>query len=92
MSSSYVSRAPLDTSWLDDSDDSDDSSNADTNRDSEPDVDNMPLPSEDFYTTQEELFSSIQAWAKQHKYSFRVSRWKLISKCQKKYTLHLYLF
>jgi hypothetical protein len=40
MSSSYVHRAPLDASWLDDSDDF---SNTDTN-DSEPGVDNMPLP------------------------------------------------
>jgi hypothetical protein len=87
MSSSYARRASLDASWLDDSGDSDDSSNADTSRDSEPDVDNdMPLPPVDFYTTQEELFNSIQAWAKQHKYAFRVGRWKPIGKHRKKYT------
>jgi len=81
---SSARRATLDASWLDDSrdsndsrdsdnsGDSDDSSNADTSRDSEPDFDDMPLLPEDLYTTQDELFNSIQAWAKQHKYAFRV--------------------
>jgi hypothetical protein len=92
MASSYVRRAPLDTSWLNDSEHSEgysenDNEDANTNRDSEPDVDNtMPLPPEDFYTTQEELFNDIQDWARQHKYAFRVGRWKYINKYRKKYT------
>jgi hypothetical protein len=59
MSSSYICRAPLDASWLDDSDL--DHSNADTNCDAEPDDDNMPLPPENSYTTQDKLFDAIQA-------------------------------
>jgi hypothetical protein len=35
----------------------------DSEPDAERDVDDMLLPPEDFYTTQEELFASIQAWA-----------------------------
>lgn len=57
----------------------------DAEPDAEPDVDDMPLPPKDFYTTQEELFASIQAWAKQHKYSFRIGRSKTIGKHWKKY-------
>jgi hypothetical protein len=87
MSSSYAHCATLDASWIDDSRDFDNSTNADTSRNSEPDFDNdMPLPPEDFYTTQEELFNSIQAWAKQHKYTFRIGQWKPVGKHQKKYT------
>jgi hypothetical protein len=76
-------RAPLDTSWLDDSEDS---LNADTNCDSELHADNnMPLPPEDFYTTQDELFDAIQGWAKEHRYAFRIGRWKNIGKHRRKY-------
>jgi hypothetical protein len=76
MSSSYVRHAPLDDSWLDDSSTS--SSNTDNNYD--PDVDNnMPLPPENFYTTQDKLFDAIQAWAKEYKYAFRIGRSKAIS-------------
>jgi hypothetical protein len=65
MSSSYIRRAPLDASWLDDSSCSSSSysssscsSNADNNYD--PDVDNnMPLPPENSYTTQDKLFDAI---------------------------------
>jgi hypothetical protein len=57
MSSSYVRRAPLDASWLDDSSTSS-TSNADNNYD--PDVNNnMPLPPENSYTTQDKLFDAI---------------------------------
>jgi hypothetical protein len=56
MSSSYVHHAPLNDLWLDDSSTS--SSNMDNNYD--PDVDNnMPLPPENFYTTQDKLFDTI---------------------------------
>jgi hypothetical protein len=81
---SSFARAPLDDSWLDDSD-LENSSNTD-NHESEPDVSgDMPLPPEDFYTTQEELFDAIQAWAKRYKYAFRIGRSKTIGKHQKKY-------
>ena len=68
---SSFAHAPLDDSWLDDSD-LENFSNADTdNLDSELDVSSdMLLPPEDFYTTQEELFDAIQAWAMRHKYAF----------------------
>jgi hypothetical protein len=86
MASSYARRATLDASWLDGSD-SDDSSNTDTSQDSEPDFDNdMPLPPQDFYTTKDELFNAIQAWAKEHKYAFRIGRSTSISDSWKKYT------
>jgi hypothetical protein len=55
------SRDSNDSGDSNDSRDSDDSSNADTGRDSEPDFGDMPLPPEDFYTTQDELFNSTQA-------------------------------
>jgi hypothetical protein len=87
MSSSYIRRIPLyDASWFDDSDYS---SSTDTDGDNEPDVDSsssMPLPPEDFYTTEDELFNAIQAWAKQHKYAFRILRSKPIGKSRKKIT------
>ena len=84
MSSSFVRRAPLDASWLDDSDHSSDTN---TDSDTEPDVDSsMPLLPEDFYTTEDELFNAIQAWAKQHKYAFRILRSKPLSKTRKKVT------
>ena len=61
MSSSYIRNAPLDASWLDSSSyssSSSSSSNADNNND--PDVDNnMPLPPENSYTTQDKLFDAI---------------------------------
>jgi hypothetical protein len=83
MSSSYVRRAPL----YDDSDYSS-STNTDNDGNTEPDVDSssMPLPPEDFYTTEKELFDAIQAWAKQHKYAFRKLRSKPIGNSRKKVT------
>lgn len=82
MSSSYVRRASLDASSLDDSDHSTDTN---TDGNTEPDVDSsMPLPPEDFYTTEDELFNAIQAWAEQHKYAFRILRSKRIGKARKK--------
>jgi hypothetical protein len=83
MSSSYVRRAPL----YNDSDYSS-STNTDTNSDTKPDVNSssMPLPPEDFYTTEKELFDAIQAWAKQHKYAFRILRSRPVSNSRKKVT------
>src|SRR5436190_21391091 len=79
---------PLDDAWLYDSDDSnsDASSNIDGSEpDSEPSSsDDMPLPPENFYTTEEEMWTSIQAWAAQHKYAFRVGRSKPIGGNRKK--------
>jgi hypothetical protein len=34
----------------------------------------MPLPLEAIYSSKEELYSSIQAWAAQHYYAFRIGR------------------
>jgi formylmethanofuran dehydrogenase subunit E len=85
MSSPYVPRAPrspLDTSWLDPEPSSSESDDA---TDSSHDVDSsMPLPPETFYTTEDELFEDIQAWAKEHKYAFRKLRSKPISNTRKK--------
>ena len=55
---------PLDDSWLDDSslDDPDLDANITDSYDSEPDLPNdMPLPPEDVYATEDKLFASIQA-------------------------------
>ena len=34
----------------------------------------MPLPPEAIYSSKEELYTSIQAWAAQHHYAFRIGR------------------
>ena len=34
----------------------------------------MPLPPEATYSSKEELYASIQAWAAQHSYAFRIRR------------------
>ena len=34
----------------------------------------MPLPLEAIYSSKDELYSSIQAWAAQHYYAFRIGR------------------
>jgi hypothetical protein len=34
----------------------------------------MPLPPEATYSSKEELYASIQAWAVQHRYAFRIER------------------
>ena len=34
----------------------------------------MPLPPEATYSSKEELYASIQAWAAQHSYAFRIGR------------------
>jgi hypothetical protein len=34
----------------------------------------MPLPPEAIYSSKEELYASIQAWAAQHSYAFRIGR------------------
>ncbi len=39
----------------------------------------MPPPPEATYATEQELFESIQAWAKQHSYCFRIGRSKIIN-------------
>ena len=44
----------------------------------------MPLPPLATYTTEEGLYESIQAWAKQHNYCFRIGRSKAISGSRKK--------
>src|SRR5579871_4721998 len=78
----------LDDAWLFDSDDSDlDASHNDN--DSAPDfesdsINDMPLPPENFYATEDEMWESIQAWAAQHKYAFRHGRSKPIGKLRKK--------
>jgi hypothetical protein len=90
--SSYV-RRPLDDAWLYDSDDFDDSNNSVFNGfvdfdDSEPDCntgyDDIPLLLKDFYTTEEEMYTSIQTWATKHKYAFQRSRSKPVSNHRKK--------
>jgi hypothetical protein len=84
MSSSYICCAPLDASWLNDLDL--DHLNTNTNCDAKLDDDNMPLPPENSYTTQDKLFDAIQAWAKEYKYAFRIGRSKSLGKSWKKYT------
>ena len=39
----------------------------------------MPLPPEAIYSSKEELYASIQAWAAQHYYAFRIGRSTKIS-------------
>jgi hypothetical protein len=39
----------------------------------------MPLPPEAIYSSKEELYTSIQAWAAQHYYAFRIERSKRIN-------------
>jgi len=39
----------------------------------------MPLPPEAIYSSKEELYASIQAWAAQHHYAFRIGRSTKIS-------------
>ena len=39
----------------------------------------MPLPPEAIYSSKEELYTSIQSWAAQHHYAFRIARSKKIS-------------
>ena len=38
----------------------------------------IPSPPEAVYSSQEELYSAIQSWAVQHRYSFRIGRSKKI--------------
>jgi hypothetical protein len=40
----------------------------------------MPLPPEAIYSSREELYSSIQAWAAQHHYAFMIGRSNKINK------------
>jgi hypothetical protein len=40
----------------------------------EPSLTSMPLPPEATYSSKEELYASIQAWAAQHCYAFRIER------------------
>jgi hypothetical protein len=86
--SSYAN-IPLDDAWLFDSDDSDLDAfhdNDDSEPDSEPDsINDMPLPLENFYATEEEMFQDIQAWAARYKYAFRRGRSKPIGKHRKKF-------
>ena len=43
----------------------------DSESDFKPDSPNdMPLPPENFYATEGEMWTSIQTWATQHKYAF----------------------
>ena len=39
-----------------------------------PSLGSMPLPPEAIYSSKEELYTSIQAWAAQHYYAFRIER------------------
>ena len=86
---SFHIHRPLDDAWLYDSDDSNSYGSYGDEDDSEPDSEpgssnDMPLPPENFYTTEDEMWTSIQAWAAQHKYAFRVSRSKPIGDNRKK--------
>jgi hypothetical protein len=72
-------------SWLYDSNDSNPDAPFDSNPDnnnaiSEPDLDDMPLLLENFYTTKKEMFDNIQVWLALHYYAFWKGRSKLISK------------
>jgi hypothetical protein len=77
-------------SWLYDSDDSNpddlfDSDPDDDNTISKPDPhDDMPLPPENFYAIEEEMFGDIQAWSAQYHYAFQKGRSKPIGKDRKK--------
>ena len=76
-------------SWLYDSDDSNPDAPFDSDPDdddaiSEPDLDDMPLPPENFYATEKEMFDDIQVWSALHHYAFRKGRSKPISKDRKK--------
>jgi hypothetical protein len=90
--SSYAN-IPLDDAWLFDSDDSDlddfhdnDDSKPDFEPDFEPDsINDMLLPPENFYATEEDMFQDIQAWAAQYKYAFQRGRSKPIGKHWKKF-------
>jgi hypothetical protein len=42
--------------------------------DAPPSPTSMPLPPEATYSSKEELYTSIQAWAAQHHYAFRIER------------------
>jgi hypothetical protein len=91
--SSYINRL-LDDSWLyantpdlgnsidTNADDSkSDSKQPNSEPNSEPDSPNtMPLPPEHFYAIEEEMFTSIQAWAARYKYAFRHGQSKPIGK------------
>jgi hypothetical protein len=83
----------LENQWLYDSDDSDPDTPYDANDDpetnSEPDFEpnppnDMPLPPENFYATEDEMWTAIQTWAAQHRYAFRIGRSKPIGKDRKK--------
>src|ERR1700733_7885060 len=39
-----------------------------------PSLTSMPLPPEATYSSKEELYASIQAWAARHHYAFRIGR------------------
>jgi len=43
----------------------------------------MPLPAEATYSSKEELYASIQAWAAQHHYAFRIERSKKINNSER---------
>ena len=88
---SFHAHRPLDDAWLFDSDDSDQDApcDADDDNDSEPDfepdsLDDMPLPPVDFYASEGEMWTAIQAWVAQHKYAFRVRRSNVVNKHRKK--------
>jgi hypothetical protein len=40
----------------------------------------MPLPPTNVYSTKDEMWESIQSWAEQHKYCFRIGRSQKINK------------
>ena len=44
----------------------------------------MPLPPEAIYNSKQALFNSIQEWAQQYKYAFRIGRSKKISEAREK--------
>jgi hypothetical protein len=79
----------LENQWLYDLDDSDPDAPYDADDDPEPDSEPnppnyMPLPPENFYATENEMWTDIQAWAAQHRYAFRIGRSNTIGKDRKK--------
>ena len=50
----------------------------------------MPLPLEAIYSSKEELYTAIQAWAAQHYYAFRIRRSKKIKNSPKTKVIYNY--
>jgi hypothetical protein len=48
----------------------------------------MPPPPEAIYSSQDELYRSIQAWAAQHNYAFRIGRSKVVGSSSRKKILY----